>query len=154
MLAAIQQFFDRHLNPTGADAAGTDQAARCAAAALLLEMMHMDEVLAPVQQAAVTRALREGFGLDAAAADELLACAEQERREATDYHQFTRLINERFTAEQRIELVERLWQVAFADAELCAHEEYLARKIAALLHVPHRAFIAARQRAQAGVGAG
>lgn len=148
MLARIQRFFDRHLTPAAADPETSEQAARCAAAALLLEMMHMDQNLAPVQQQAVMEAVRSSFGLSAAQADELIACAEQERADATDYHQFTSLINRHFDAAGRAALVERLWQVAYANQALCRHEEYLARKVAGLLHVPHSRLIAAKHRAE------
>jgi uncharacterized tellurite resistance protein B-like protein len=48
-----------------------------------------------------------------------------------------------------VEIIERLWQIAFADNHLDKHEEHLVRKVADLLHVPHRDFIAAKKRARA-----
>jgi uncharacterized tellurite resistance protein B-like protein len=41
-----------------------------------------------------------------------------------------------------------MWRVAYADAELSAHELHLMRKIAGLLHVPEDAYIAAKLRAK------
>jgi uncharacterized tellurite resistance protein B-like protein len=42
-----------------------------------------------------------------------------------------------------------LWRVAYSDACKDKHEEYLVRKIAELLHVPHPAFIRARHKVEA-----
>lgn len=146
MLKRIRTFFDDYL--TAGTSADRDpaQAARCAAAALLLEMAHMDDTITPVEQAAVLSAVRERFGLSPDQAQELIACAQQEREQAIDDHQFTSLISAHFTPAERAALVDQLWQVAYADQVLCKHEEYLVRKVSNLLHVPHQAFIAAKLR--------
>jgi len=60
MLNRIRRFFDTHL---GAAPTDQDPAARCAAAALLLEMAHMDDAMTAVEQAAIVAAVREHFGL-------------------------------------------------------------------------------------------
>ncbi len=49
-------------------------------------------------------------------------------------------------------MIEHLWRVAFADAELSAWEQHLVRKVADLLYVPHSAYIAAKVRARAAAG--
>ena len=147
MLNRIQTFFDEYIATGYRIAEEPDAAARCAAAALLLEMAHMDDTMAAMEQTAVFNAVRKRFGLSPEQAEELVACAQDEREQATDYHQFTSLINASFDAAQRANLIEQLWQVAYADQVLCKHEEYLVRKVANLLHVPHSAFISAKHRA-------
>jgi uncharacterized tellurite resistance protein B-like protein len=146
MLSSILKFYDDYLAP--AVQAGQDpaDASRCAAAALLAEMAHMDDVMTPAEHEAIFKAVRESFQLSPEQAERLVACAMEERERATDYHQFTSLINAQFDAGQRAALIEQLWQVAYADRVLCKHEEYLARKVANLLHVPHSAYIAAKHR--------
>jgi uncharacterized tellurite resistance protein B-like protein len=41
-----------------------------------------------------------------------------------------------------------MWQVAYADAEISAHENHLMRRIAELLHIAHGDYIAAKMRAK------
>ena len=147
MLNRIQTFFDEYIAAGSRIAEEPDASARCAAAALLLEMAHMDETMAAMEQTAIFNAVRERFHLSPEQTEELIACAHEEREQATDYHQFTSLINASFDAAQRANLIEQLWQVAYADQVLCKHEEYLVRKVANLLHVPHSAFISAKHRA-------
>jgi uncharacterized tellurite resistance protein B-like protein len=98
------------------------------------------------------RAVREKFGLGAGEAATLIDLAEAEAREATDYYQFTSLINRHFSQEQRQRVVELMWRVAYADAELSAHEQHVVRKVADLLYVPHAAYIAAKLRARDAAG--
>jgi uncharacterized tellurite resistance protein B-like protein len=100
----------------------------------------------------VLRAVREKFGLSAEEAETLIGLAETEAREATDYYQFTSLINRHFSQAQRQRVIELMWQVAYADAELSAHEQHVVRKIAGLLYVPHSAYIAAKLRARDAAG--
>jgi uncharacterized tellurite resistance protein B-like protein len=146
MLNHIRKFFDEFIATESPDARDQDIAVRCAAAALLLEMAHLDDVLEPTEQAAILNAVREGFELSPEQAEELIACANEERTQATDYHQFTSLINGRFDAAQKERLIEALWRVAYADQVLCKHQEHLLRRLANLLHVPHSVFIATKLR--------
>ena len=121
---------------------------RLATAALLLEMMRMDEHLLAAERSAIAAALRQQFGLDAGQLDTLIALAEQEAHQANDYYQFTSLINKTCTAAQKIRIVENLWQVAMADRHLDAHELHLMRKIADLLYIGHADYVGAKQRAR------
>jgi len=102
-------------------------------------------VLGDVHGAA--RALEQKFALEPEEARELLALAEEEGRDATDYYQFTALINDRFSPPQKRLVIEQLWQVAAADGVIDPYEEHMVRKIADLLYLSHREFIAAKHRA-------
>jgi uncharacterized tellurite resistance protein B-like protein len=106
----------------------------------------------PEEQAIALRAVREKFGQAGAQAEELLQLAEAEVASANDYYQFTSLINQHFSQPQKERMLELMWLVAYADAELSAHELHLMRKIAGLLHVPDSAYIAAKMRARDAVG--
>jgi uncharacterized tellurite resistance protein B-like protein len=92
--------------------------------------------------------VRDTLELENEETRELLALAEQEVEESVELFQFTRLIDEAFSAEQKAQLIERLWRVALADSHLDRLEEHLVRKIANLLHVPHRDFISAKRAAR------
>jgi uncharacterized tellurite resistance protein B-like protein len=150
MLRALQQFFDQHI-AGGADRA-PEEGLRLATAALLAEVVRIDGDVQPEEQAIALRAVREKFGLAGAQAEELLQLAEAEVASANDYYQFTSLINQHFSQPQKERMLELMWLVAYADAELSAHELHLMRKIAGLLHVPDSAYIAAKMRARDAVG--
>jgi len=146
MLNRIKRFFDQHL-AMASMAQDPEHALRLAVGALLLEMTHMDGEVWPKEREAVEQAVRTCFDLTEEEIAELLDLAEAERAEATDYFQFTSLINGSYAPEQKERLIETLWRVAYANEALHKYEEHLVRKIADLLHVPHSAFIAAKHRA-------
>lgn len=147
MIVAIRQFFTSYLvdaQPEGQQEEGRIQ---LAAAALLFEMMRMDDEIKEEEIDKMHEIIRREFNLSAESASELILLAEQELSDATDYYQFTSLINKSYSMEQKIRLVECLWHVALSDDMLCKYEEHMVRKISELLYVPHRSFIAAKHRA-------
>lgn len=150
MLDALREFFDRHMGGVAPATTKRDEshAVRLATAALLVEVVRIDSDTVPAEREAVLQAVREKFGLPPAEAEQLFDLAEQEIRQATDYYQFTSLINRHFTQQQKLRVIELMWRVAYADRGLSAHEHHLLRKVADLLHIPHGDYIAAKLRAQ------
>ena len=78
----------------------------------------------------------------------LLELASETARTAYDYHRFTTSLNDHFTHDQKIQIIENMWAVAYADAHLGAHENHLISKVAGLLYVTHGEYIAAKMRAK------
>lgn len=155
MLRSITQFFDQHMRPGGGERSeGAHHAVQVATAALLFEVMRTDGELKEAEGHAVTAAIEKRFGLSRDETAELLRLAEAEAGAATGYYQFTALINEQFTAAQKEQVVECLWQVASADHEIDRFERTFVHKIADLLYVPRAAQIAARERALRAVPQG
>jgi uncharacterized tellurite resistance protein B-like protein len=107
-----------------------------AACALLLEIAHADDVFAPEERDRVLLAVRE-LGVPEEDLREVLRLAEEERRESVDLYQFTRLVAEHFSREQRVRLMEAIWGVVYSDGVLTETENRLARRIAELLGFQH-----------------
>lgn len=120
-----------------------------AAAALLLEMALTDEGGADVELDIIHEAMRTAFQMKPGELEALMDQAHQARDEATSLYDFTRELRTGLEAEDRAELVEWLWRVAFADARLDKHEELMVRRVADLLGVPHSEFIRRKHLAQA-----
>lgn len=146
MLKGIKQFFDKHFGEEPASGEDAEHALRLATAALLIEMMRMDYEVRDAERETVMAALGRKFDLSEDETAELLRLAEEEAGQATDYYQFTSLINQGFPLERKIKVVEHLWEVAYADGELNKYEEHMVRRIAELLYVPHKDFMAAKHR--------
>ena len=147
MLKSIRDYFDRNIGAQSAPAAER-HSVELATAALLVEVVRSDADIAPNEQQAVLRAVRERFGLSDEEAQTLFRLAEDEVRTANDYYQFTSLINRHFDQQRKQHVIELMWQVAYADSELAAHENHVLRRIAELLHVTHGDYIAAKMRAR------
>ncbi|HVQ54458.1 MAG TPA: TerB family tellurite resistance protein [Thermoanaerobaculia bacterium] len=144
----IRQFFQSRLSSP--DEPHRPDAVAIAACALLLEIAHADDVFAPEERDRIVRAVREDLGVPAADVAEVVRLAEEERRESVDLYQFTKLVGEKFSREQRLRLVEVIWGVVYADGELSAVENQLARRIAELLGFQHPEVQAVREKVKTG----
>lgn len=148
MIASIKNFFSQFIEPGIASRTSEIQGLQIATAALLIEMMRMDSELRDAERQAIANTLQTQFNLDTTQFETLNALAEQEARNATDYFQFTSLINKNCDLAQKVQIIENLWHVAMIDGHLDAHELHLMRKLADLLHVGHADYVAAKQRAR------
>jgi len=152
MIRRLQHFFDAFVEPasSGGQADG-EHAVRIATAALIVEMMRIDDSVSAAERVVATRVLRERFALDEAETAALLEVAGEQMRDAVGYHDFTSQLNKALTPAQRVKVIEYMWQVAFADGTLDANENHLMRRIGDLLHVGHGDYVAAKARAREAV---
>lgn len=118
-----------------------------AVAALLIESARMDDRFDETERATIERLLADRFDLDADAVRELIAAAEAAVQRATQFFPFTQQIVKRISPEDRAQILEMMWEVAYADGVLDPHEDALLRRIAGLIHVPDQERGLARQRA-------
>ena len=136
------------------DAPEDDHAHRIelACAVLMLEISLADSTLDDSEKSSIENALGQRFKLPAEEIETLLDLAHREVDHAVSLHDFTRLLNERMSEREKEQVVEYLWQVAFADGVLDKYEEYYIRKIADLLYVPHVRLMKSRHRASRSAG--
>jgi uncharacterized tellurite resistance protein B-like protein len=149
MILRIKQFFEsRLLISETTSQTDIDHKLKLCCAALMLDVMHVDGVTHGNELEKIRHALQQQFGINKNEIEELLAIAHEEKSSAADYYRFTSLINQHYSQEQKIFLVQQLWHIAYADNNLDKFEEHLIRKLAELLHVPHRHFIQTKHRAE------
>ena len=154
MLDAIRTFVARRILMPGeaisSTAAPGPSGVQLAACALLLELAYADGTMSPSELAQIERAVRQHFGLDETTARELIALADEERRQSIDHYQFTRLIAAEYDLGQKMVLAELMWGVILADGELATHETWLVRKLAHLLELEPGYLSEARKAAAEG----
>ncbi|MDP2818664.1 MAG: TerB family tellurite resistance protein [Polaromonas sp.] len=92
--------------------------------------------------------LREKFALADDKIARLLELAEETAKTTHDYRRFTTTLNEHSIHPQKIEVIENMRRVAYADAHLDARKNRLISKVAGLLHVTHSEYIGAKMRAK------
>lgn len=147
MLTKLQKFFDRYLNNDIEAEIPLQRRLQMASAALMVEMLHVDEQVTTEEDEKLRLLLEQRFNLDSSEIEALIDLAHNEKHEATDYYQFTSLLNQHYSQQQKIDLVEDLWKLAYADHELDKYEEHLLRRLAELLHVPHQDYIRTKHKA-------
>lgn len=131
----------------GIGAAGNDL--ELAVAALLVEAARMDDVFGADERSAIESLLARRFELSEDDVTSLVDKAQRNVETSAQYFPYTSRITRELECEQRAEIIEMLWRVAFADGVLDPHEDMLIRQIAGLIHVPDRERGLARQRALA-----
>jgi uncharacterized tellurite resistance protein B-like protein len=150
MFDHIKRFLaDREAGPVY-DAPG--DALQAAAAALLIEAARMDDAVDAAERERIVELLRWRFGLSEVEAHLLVNEAERAAERSVENYGFTATIRRSFTDAERIQLMEMLWDVAYADGTLHDLEASLMRRIAGLLYVSDRDSGAARQRVLARHG--
>ena len=119
------------------------QVATCA---LLLEVAKSDYEFSSMEKTTIAAILKKDFQISAEAIEELMEIAKMQRKESIDLWEFTHLINENYSNEEKIKVVEAAWKVIYADKKLDKYEDHLVHKLARLLRLRHSDLIEAKLR--------
>ncbi|MFZ1414783.1 MAG: TerB family tellurite resistance protein [Defluviicoccus sp.] len=133
------------LRPPQPEASGA-QAVLRSAAALMVLAAELDGQFGHQERETVLRILSSNYGLPSADGERLVAEAGEMVAASTDLFSLTRDISAEVAFENRGEIVEMLWEVAYADGTLHDYEANLVRRVAGLLHVSDQESGAARRR--------
>lgn len=145
MLNKLSRFIERHLQPaSGASPVLSDHQKQLAVAALLIEVAIADHQFSETELTNLGVILERKFSLSRDELAELINLAKNETNHATSLHQFTQLINQYCTTEEKFRLMKAMWEMAYADGDLNKYEDYIIRKVADLIYVPHTEFIRAK----------
>ena len=123
-----------------------DDDARLAMTALLVRLARADNEYAAAEIHRITQVIMARYELAEPEAIALRETAETLEQEAPDTVRFTRAIKDRVAYEDRIAVVEALWQVALADGNRDAEEDALLRLVVSLLGVSDVDSASARRR--------
>jgi uncharacterized tellurite resistance protein B-like protein len=109
-----------------------------ALAALLIETARSDDRVEDREQGIIERALMRRFGLKPGEVSHLIRAAEDGAIQATDLFHFTKVVVDNFSEEERVGVIEMLWEVAYSDGALTGDEDTLIRRVAGLIYVSDR----------------
>ena len=147
MLDALKQFFGKNNTDNAGEAKeGREHRIRVATCALFLEMARIDEVFTTDEMDTILTILKEKYGLSVEHATALIAEADRELAESVDLWQFAELINRNYSVDEKIEIIETLWQMVFVDGKMDRYEHYLMNKLKNLLRLSQKQLIDAKLR--------
>jgi len=120
-----------------AEAAATDRdaALRLATAVLMVDVARADHSFDDLEMQRILSLIESHFDVDADAAAELFASADERAEDLIGLHEFTKLLHEHLSEREKARIVSLLWQVAYADGRLDKYENSLVLKISDLLYV-------------------
>jgi uncharacterized tellurite resistance protein B-like protein len=141
----VKRFFGKSRAPDATDPRGsTGHDMRIAACALFLEMANIDGEFSADERRNILTILGKDYQLSAEYATELAEAARQELEGSIDLWRFTNLINRNYSLTEKTQVIELMWEIAYADGKLDKHEDYLVHKLAKLLHLSHQQLIEAK----------
>ena len=112
-----------------------------ACAALLIEIAYADKDFDESEKMSLKNSLMTTYKIDEIEIDELILDASQSVQESTSLYGYTRIVNDEFSYDEKINLLKNLWKIAYADGNLDKYEEHLLRKISDLIHISHSDYI-------------
>ena len=112
-----------------------------ACSALLIEVAYADKVFDESEINSLKESLKETYNIDEEIINELISDAKKTVDESTSLYEYTRVVNDEFDYTDKLELLSRIWKLAFADGNLDKYEDHLIRKISDLIHISHSDFI-------------
>ncbi len=148
MLNRIKTWFSRGYSAEDGANAEADglSAYRMAAVALMVEAARMDDAYGEAERETIRRVLTERFELAPEEVETMLEAGEARQDQAVELYGFTRAIKEGLAAEERVTVIEMLWEVVYADGVVHDYEAHLLRRVAGLIYVSDRERAEARQR--------
>ena len=138
MIQKLKQLFQA---PQMGDEESRERAIRLAAAALLIETARADFTEDLAERGRLEQLLTTSLQLGKDEVHELVTDASERLEESTSLYEFTRIINAHYNANQKLQLISAMWEVAYTDGNLNKYEEHLIRQVADLTYIPHSDYI-------------
>ena len=145
MIAALKALFEP--TPSETEQSRTHRL-HLVATALLIETARADFCQTEAEERALEKLLSSELHLDTQQIQKLVLEAQSRVDKATSLYEFTREINDNYNAEQKVQLIEAMWKVAYADGNLGKYEEHLIRQVSELTYVGHDNYIRTKMNAQ------
>jgi uncharacterized tellurite resistance protein B-like protein len=112
-----------------------------ACAALLVEIAFADKDFEEREKQSLKESLIQTYDIEESAVQEIIDDAQQAVNESTSLYAYTRIVNDEFEYNDKLDLLRNLWKVAYSDGNLDKYEEHLIRKISDLIHISHSDYI-------------
>jgi uncharacterized tellurite resistance protein B-like protein len=147
MISRVKKFFGKSREiPSPAQETENHHDIRVATCALFLEMANIDGEFSDSEKEDIISILKKDYYLSDEYIAELLEASKGELKRSIDLWQFTNLINQNYSPEEKISIIEMVWKIVYADGKLDKHEDYLVHKLAKLLRLTHEQLINAKQK--------
>lgn len=151
MLGSLKVLFDA-VRSGGSTEASKIDGSEDAVTALLVRAATLDGEFGADERQAIEALLASRFDCSPDEAGRKVDAALKELESSVDFYSFTKVIRDEFDHDQRVELMEMLWEVAYADGVLHDFEASLMRRVTGLIYVTDQESGAARKRVMHKLG--
>jgi uncharacterized tellurite resistance protein B-like protein len=115
-----------------------------ATAALLIEIAKADGDFSDNEKKRIIELMQNDFELDDECVNELLELSKQKVNDSISVYEFSSVINESFSQQEKFELMKNLWRIIYEDGKLDSHEDRLIKIIGSTLNLEHKNVIDAK----------
>lgn len=145
MIDMVKRFFGKQSSnqPQSANQTKTHDI-HVAVCALCVEIARIDEKFTPQELDTIISILKDKYQLSSEHAEALIETSDKALEESVDLWQFAKLINENYTIDEKITIIEIMWQIVYVDGKMNEHEHYLMNKLSNLLRLTHKQLIDAK----------
>ncbi|MCU0414928.1 MAG: TerB family tellurite resistance protein [Ignavibacteriaceae bacterium] len=137
----IQEVSREIIAPSGK---ATSKRHQVATAALLVEIAKADGDFSDDERKRIIGLMKKDFDLDDECVNELLELSEQKVKDSVSIYEFSSVINESFTQQEKLELLKNLWRIIYEDGKLDSHEDRLIKIIGSTMNIEHKDIIGAK----------
>jgi len=120
-----------------------------AACALFIEIAKADSSFDQVEKEKIISIMKKSFSLEQEYVHELIELAADNVKRSISLYEFTPVINENFTPEEKFALLKDLWHLVYVDSTLDKYEEHLVKRIGNMIGVEYQDIVAAKLQAKA-----
>ena len=149
MMDIVHRFFGKKY-PQTPESTDSGHDVRVAVCALCIEIGRIDHRFTRQELETLVAILEEKYDLSAEHVQALMTEADRELEDSVDLWQFARLINENYTIEEKIAVIEMLWRIVYVDGKMDEQEHYLMGKLSSLLRLSHNQLIDAKLKVLKG----
>jgi len=143
MIGILKTFFTNDLfNET--PKTGQPHKLHIATCAILLEMAKIDCEFSDSERQNIIDVFKNKYHLSDDDISALIDASEEELEKSIDLWRFTSQINKNCSLEEKLCIIETVWQVAYSDGRLDSHEDYLIHKLSELFNISHKDLIEAK----------
>jgi uncharacterized tellurite resistance protein B-like protein len=120
------------------------QKLQIATCAIFLEMAKSDDNCTEEERKEIVSIMQRTFDLDKKYVDELISLTKTRLEQSISIYEFTGIINNNFSSDEKFELMKNLWRLIYTDQKLDKYEDQLVKKLGTMLHLEHKDVIGAK----------
>lgn len=148
MIKALKRWFENLSDNQTPHAGHPQEKINLCCFSLMVITANVDSIFDESEYKTIQELGRDLFNLDKKTIDEVISDAKQRANDSTSLYEFTSLIHENLSENDKFKLIVGLWKIAFADGEVDKYEEHVIRRVAELIYLDHARFTEARHIAE------
>lgn len=142
MVAFLKKYFVGKQKEVSKEIKQADTGAKLqiATCAILLEMANSDDEFSGEERIKIIEILRGKYDLSDEDAHELIEISQGMIDKSIDIYGFTKIFK-LYSADEKMAVLEAIWEVIYADGQLSGHEDALVHKLSFLMGLKHQQLI-------------